>query len=184
MAEPLVTIELDAAAAERAMQQYPTRTERAVVRSLNRALTSGRAEMARRIAKDMGLKVGDAKDAILSDQASVGHLAARLVASSRRRPLMDFQARQTRAGVTFRGLSGRQLVPHAFIVGVQSGHAGTAHTGVFLRVGKARLPIRQLFGVSIGEVFDRHRASVIDVMRSSFETNLAHELAFADSSNG
>jgi hypothetical protein len=180
MASEFLTIEFNADAAIAAMQQAPARTELAVRRALNRALTTGRAEMARRIAQDYGMKVSDAKEAIFTEQATDQRLTVRLVATRKRRPLLDFQAKPTAAGVTFRGLSGRQLVPGAFMVGVQTGHTGRAHQGVFKRRGKARLPIYELHGVSVGEVFNRHRAAVVEVMTESFDKNLTSELKFAN----
>jgi hypothetical protein len=180
-----LTVDFNADDAIKAMQLAPGRTERATVRALNRALTSGRAEMARRVAKGMGMKVGDAKEAIFTRQASAGKLSVSLVASKKRRPLYDFKAKQTGRGVSFVGAGGaRQVVPGAFMTGVQTGHAGSAHSGVFMRRGKARLPIRELYGVSIGHVFEQHREAVTQVMREVFEKNLAHELEFANTERG
>lgn len=183
--EPLnLTIDFDADQAVQALRQWPGRTTRATMRALNRALTTGRAEMARRVAKDMGMKVGDAKEAVFVEQATAGRLSVRLAASLRRRPLYDFKARQTSKGVSHLSAGGQRVtVPGAFIVGVQTGHAGVKHTGVFMRVGRARLPIRELRGVSIGHVFNRHRAAVGQVISDAFEKNLGHELAFAAGEN-
>lgn len=177
-----LTFELEADRAIRAMTLAPTRTQRGVRRALNRALTTGRAEMARRVGKEFGMSVGDAKEAIFVEQATDQNLQVRLVASRRRRPLFEFQARQTGAGVTFKGQSGRQLVPGAFIAIVRAGKTGT-HEGVFKRRGKKRLPIHELFGVSIGEVFNRHRPAVSQVMQAAFDKNLASELKFAEGEN-
>jgi hypothetical protein len=177
------TIELDDTAAVRAMQLAPARVLRATMRAMNRAGTTGRAEMARLVAKDMGMKVSAAKDAIIIEKAMPDKLSVRLAASRMRLPLMDFQARQTARGVTFRGVAGRQLVPSAFLATVKgplpSGVTSSGHEGVFKRRGKKRLPIYQLFGVSIGKVFERHRPAVSAVMTAAFDKNLAHELEFA-----
>lgn len=176
MATPVVAAEFDAAAAIAAMKTKPARTERATRRSLNRAGTTGRAEMARLIAKDMGLKVGDAKNAVTLRQATPTELSVRLSASLRRLPLQDFQARQTRAGVSYRGQGGsRRTLKGAFIATMPK----TGHVGVFMREGKKRLPIQERFGASVGHVFDRYRSQVIDVMREAFSKNLGSELKFA-----
>lgn len=188
---PNLTVEFNADAAEQAMKQWPGRVSRATMRALNRTLVTGRAEMARRVAKDIGgMKIAEAKEAILMDQAKPDRLSVRLVASKRRRPLKDFGARQVAAGVTFAGKGGvRQLVPGAFLSGVETGHVGTRHAGVFKRVpganrrgpapNRSQLPIYELYGVSIGHVFEQHRAAVLEVMRQAFEKNLDHELEFA-----
>lgn len=175
MSTPALTIELNADAAIAAMAQGPARVARGTVRSLNRAGTTGRAEMARRIAKDMSMKVGDAKDAVLIDPATLQTLTVRLRASRKLRPVSAFSAKQTAKGVTYRGRDGqRTLIPGAFMARMPTGHEG-----VFMRRGKKRLPIRELFAVSVGHVFNRHRADVVAVIQEAFEKNLAHELEWA-----
>lgn len=180
MAGEVFTVELNAAEALRALQAQPAKVSRAMVRALNRAGTSGRAEMARRVAKDMGVRVSDAKEAVLLESATATRLAVRLKASKKRRPLFDFHARQVASGVSFRGEGGkRSTVTSAFIASVRAGSSGT-HQGVFKRKGKKRLPIYELFGVSIGHVFERHRPAVADQMVDVFDKNLTSELKFAN----
>ncbi len=178
---PAYTIEFNADAALRTLKEFPTRTERAVVRSLNRARTTGRATMARLVAQDMGLKVGVVKEAIKDRPATPTSLEVRLAASLKRIPLIDFGAkgpmpsRGRGRGVTYRiGTGGRGRVETAFLAQMASGHRG-----VFKRAGRARLPIQELFGPSLGHVFAKHRAAGIAAMRESFEKNLEHELRFA-----
>lgn len=175
-------IQFNADAALQTLRQYPGRTQRATMRALNRALTSGRATLARLVATDMGLKVGDVKEAIKVRQATATQLEIRLAASLKRIPLSAFNARGPMPsrgkgrGVTYRiGSGGRGRLESAFLARLSSGHLG-----VFKRVGTARLPIVELHGPSIGHVFDKHRAAGIAQMREVFETNLAHELKFAE----
>ena len=174
MAGPQFEIEVNAEQAEQALRRWPNRTARATMRSLNRSLTTGRAVLARLISQDMGLRIGDAKDAILVEQASAAKMEIRLKASLRRLPLVQFNARQTARGVTYKGGSGRSVVPSAFLATMSTGH-----TGVFKRVGKPRLPIKQLYGPSIGHVFIKHRQAGTDAILAAFDKNLEHELAFA-----
>lgn len=54
--------------------------------------------------------------------------------------LYKLGARQTRAGVSVRG---RGSYAHAFLA-----EMGSGHRGVMMRVGKSRLPIRELFGAN------------------------------------
>ncbi len=62
---------------------------------------------------------------------------------------IDPRAKQTTQGVSYRGEnSQRQFIPHAFIATLKSGHRG-----VFKRLGKSRLPICELQGVSIQKIF-------------------------------
>lgn len=186
MAIPTFTVELDADAALGALASFPARTERATVRALNRALTSGRALMASLIAKDMGLKQRDAKEAVRVEQATPAKLQVRMIASLKRLPLYDFGARGPRPsrgkgrGVSYRiGVRGRGRVESAFIAQMRSGHMG-----VFRRTSKARLPIVELFGPSVGRVFDKHRKAVITQTTQTFQTRLVAELKFANTNRG
>jgi len=72
-------------------------------------------------------------------------------------PLQYFGARQTAAGVTFRlsKLAPRQLIAHAFMGPKPGVLAATLHGGVFIRLGKARLPIEKLRGDTPYDVFVR-----------------------------
>jgi hypothetical protein len=171
------TIEFDATAVEALLKQYPKRAQTATMRALNRALTTGHAEIARLIAKDMGLKVGDVKAALRSTKATKTRLEIRLAASAKRIPLIKFTARQTNSGVSYNvgaGGGGRKKLAHGFIATMPTGHVG-----VFTRKTNKRLPIDEKFGPSIGGVLARYRAQGIEKMRAAFEARLAHELKFA-----
>jgi hypothetical protein len=175
----------DAAAAIAAMQQYPGKTQKATVRALNRALATGHTAMARLVAKDIGLKVGDVKAAIQTREATTARLEVRLAASLKRIALEKFGAkgpapsRGKGRGVSYRiGAQGRTRVETAFLATV-----GAGHRGVFVRKGTSRLPIRELFGPSIGGVFAKYRPQGIDAMREAFTDRLAHELKFAATEN-
>ncbi|HWK09901.1 MAG TPA: phage tail protein [Vicinamibacterales bacterium] len=175
------TIELDAARVEALLKQYPKRAQTATMRALNRALTSGHAEVSRLVARDMGLKAGDAKAAIRSTPATTARLEVRLAASAKRIPLIKFGARQTQRGVSYNlgaGGGGRKVMASAFITTVRAGNTGE-HQGVFMRKSKKRLPIDQKFGPSIGGVMARYRQQGIAKMREAFEARLTHELKFA-----
>jgi len=176
-----LTIELDAEKALLALPHGPKRVARSTARALNRALTTGRAEMASLISKDMGIRSRDAKDAIRAEEATPQKLQVRMLASLKRLPLHDFKpsgpipSRGKGRGVAYRiGSRGRGRVEDAFIATMRSNH-----TGVFKRAGKARLPIIELFGPSIGRVFEQHRPSVTETIKAAFNARLDHELRFA-----
>lgn len=174
------TIQFDAQLATKTMAAYPKRTHIATTRALNRALTSGRAAMATLIAKDMGLKSKEAKDAVRITPATLESLQVQLAASKKRLPLSRFGAKQTARGVTYKiGQGGRGRIESAFLARLSS-----THEGVFARRGKARLPIDERFGPSIGRVFDKYRSPVVTAMQETFTQRLAHELKFASTDGG
>jgi hypothetical protein len=65
-------------------------------------------------------------------------------------PVVQFPNRQVRRGVSVAiNSSGRKLIKHAFVATMKSGH-----TGVFMRRGKSRLPIDELFSTRVIDVFE------------------------------
>lgn len=165
-----------------ALREYPKRATRAIVRSMNRALTSGRTLMVQRIAADTGLRSSDIKKAMAFSEASAQNLEARMALGLKRIPLIQFNARGPEPsrgkgrGVSYRLKGGSGRIPTAFIATMRSGHRG-----VFARVGKARLPVRELFGPSLGHVFAKYRPEGIARVKEAFAKNFASEMAFEKS---
>ncbi len=172
-----------------AFAEYPKRATRAMVRALNRAIVGGRTLMVKEIARDTGLKSGDVRKALTMREATASRPEARLAASLKRIPLIAFNARGPEPsrgqgrGVSYRLRGSKGRIPSAFIATMASGHKG-----VFARVpGKGRhgpapmrsqLPIRELFGPSLGHVFGKYRPAGIARARAAFESNFAHEMGW------
>lgn len=106
----------------------------ASVRALNRTATTVRAAASREIRQEYNIKAAGIRHQIAIERARRGHVTASVVVSGRRIPLVDFSARQTRAGVTVQVKRGsRKFIPHAFLATMRSGHHG-----VFVRAMDAR----------------------------------------------
>jgi hypothetical protein len=163
----------------------------AQVRALNRAIASANTAMLRVISSDMGVKIGDLRDKIRVEQATPDRLRARLYASAKRIPLIDFGAkgpepsRGRGTGVTVKLGRGRTRIPNAFIA-----RMGSGHRGVYRRVdggtgrrgplpNRSQLPIRELFGPSIWKVFTKNQQVGIDRGREQLIKNLQSEFRFA-----
>lgn len=86
--------------------------------------------------------------------------------------LAKLGAKQTSAGVSVRG---RGSYPHAFLAGMESGHRG-----VMMRVGKSRLPIRELFGANPAHAVtnnpDVYLAVLAEVIDDVLMGRVLHEL--------
>lgn len=136
--------------------------QRASARALNRVGTSVRAEASRRVRETLNLKAADAKEPI-GIARTKGSIAAKkqrveITISQKGVPLFKYGARDKqvktvrgpRFGVTVKVLKQgkRKLVRGGFIAGMRSGH-----TGIFVRKGKDRLPIKGLFSMSARDVF-------------------------------
>lgn len=161
------------------IQRLEARYPVAVVRALNKSIASGRTIMAREMSQDLGLKVGTVREAIKVREASQGRLEAKLATSMKRIPISEFSptgpdpSRGKGRGITYRMQGQRKLLPHAFFSTMASGHRG-----VFLRKGKARLPIREAFGPSLGHVFLKFRPMGIARCAEQLRKNLVAEFRF------
>lgn len=153
-------------------EQYP----QAVARTLNRTATTARAEAARLINGVYNIRIGAAKDQMRIERATRRDLRARVRVSGRPIPLIDFSARQTGKGVSVKVKNARKVVSHAFIATMPR----TGHTGVFVRKGKGRLPIRQLFSLSLPAAFTQKEIieAVIKVATSRFGEVLGQEMNY------
>lgn len=150
----------------------------AAARAINKTLTNVRTEASKQIRKERALSASTVKDALTIRRATKLLLFGEVIASGRPIPLKEYQARETRAGVTVKVTPGkRKLVKHAgnkgFIVHKIGDH-------VFARTGKERLPIKKLYGPSIPATFIKQRVlDVLDrVAGESWQKRFAEELRY------
>ena len=145
------------------------------VRALNRTATTVRAQASRKIRERYNLKAGVIKAQMKVLKATRSRLVAQIVAAGRRIPLIEFSARQTGKGVTARVTRARRLYRGAFITTMRSGH-----TGVFLRLGPERLPIKQLVGISIPKAMAERRihAALAKLAAERFAIEFVRDLRF------
>jgi hypothetical protein len=135
-------------AIERQLAAVPRALPKVMSRALNRTATSARTATSRSLATQTGLKVKDVRSRIHIERASYSHWRSAIRISTKRLGLLAFRARQTKRGVSYRSGSGRETIGHAFIAVMSSGHRG-----VFKRKTAARLPIVELHGPSLAQVF-------------------------------
>ncbi len=172
------TVKIDMSQWTTALRKLGSRSTIAQVRALNRSAATARTGMTRLIAEDMKLKVGTVRERIAIWSASKESLRATLKASLKRIPIIDFNAkgpepsRGKGRGVTARTVTRRY--PRAFIATMRSGHRG-----VFQRLGKGRLPIFELKGASIGEVFAKYHDQGVRIAEEALVKNLKSEFRFA-----
>lgn len=140
--------------------------------AINQTARQTRTEAARRIAKLMGIKVGEARKALQIIFASQNRLEARVIASGRPRNLIHFQARQTRKGVTAKAWGTRKLYKGSFIITSPQGQKL-----VMKRRGKDRLPIEPLWGPSVPDtmVNEEIRAALQQVIVERLPKNLRRQ---------
>lgn len=159
----------------------------AAVRALNRTATTVRAEAARRIGREYNIRIGAAKDEMKIRRATAADLKAAVVVSGRPIPLVEFDARQTAAGVSVKVKGTRKVVGHAFLATMKTGHQG-----VYIREIKGsakrpgRLPIRQLYSLSLPAAFTQEQImdALTAIATGRFGEVLQQEMRFVMIKNG
>jgi hypothetical protein len=151
---------------------------KAVVRSLNRTVSSVNTQANRRIAKVMGTTVGTVKSRITLLKANSSRWIASLKAGGRPFRLAHFKPRQTKQGVTAAAWGKRKVYKHTFLATVKAGDTGVQ--GVFVRTGKKRLPIKQLWGPSVPTTFREPEVQTLmsDTAQTQFDKELKRNLDF------
>lgn len=148
----------------------------ATASALNRTATTGRVQASRRIRERYNLKAGAIRAQMRIVRANRGRLTAEVIASGRPIPLIEFAARQVGTGVSVSVIRGsRKVRLHAFIAKMKTGHVG-----VYERTSRRRLPIKELFSVSLPRAFTRAEilTSIERVAIERFRIELARELRF------
>lgn len=161
---------------------------KAVPRSLNKTANTARAEAARLIVdQGYGIKVSYIKRGITVNRASSNDYLAVVRASGKPIPLIQYKARQTKAGVTVQVKNGRKLIKDAFIATMSNGHQGvflrkegSKHVSRRVRKGGPALPIDELFGPSIPTAFQNKivMQELTRSVRERFPVVLKQELSF------
>lgn len=189
-----ITFRFDTTQADRALDQLGQRAPAVMARALNRTTTSVRAFTAREIAGDIGLRVGVVREALKIRPATADRLQAEVSVSGARIALEDFHATgripsRGRGTVSARIGGARKQYPGAFRVQFRSGHKA-----VFRRVRASvrksagawakNLPITELFGPSLPQVFGKKMPDAIAHGERELAKNLEHEIGFALSQMG
>jgi hypothetical protein len=151
---------------------------RAIVRGLNKTATNVRTAASVAIRGKRSLSAKVVKDAMAIRKANAQSLVSSIVVTGKPIPLRDYKARQTKKGVTVLVTPGkRTLVQHhgnkAFTIGKLGGH-------VFARQGKARLPVKKLYGPSLPSTFlqQEERAAWTAKAQEVMPKRLAEEMNF------
>lgn len=135
---------------------------KAQVAATNKAANTAVSRTIKLITKAYNIKQKDLRAQITIIKANKNYPSIRIMVSHKGIPLMDFKpkpntvAQYTRPekGVSVEWKRGkRQIIKHSFIAKMKSGH-----TGVFLRKGKKRLPIKETYGPSAMQLFKTEEA--------------------------
>ncbi|MBI4997842.1 MAG: phage tail protein [Rhodocyclales bacterium] len=166
---------------------------KAMVRALNKTVDQGKTEMARVISREFNLSVGKAKDRLAVKRASakggalrfeavleatkrgkgrsmnlIAFVESKVTPTEGRRRAKDGTQSQLRFQIKRAG--GKKMIKGAFI--------GNDGRTVFIREGKARLPIKALNTIDVPQMFNTKKlnALVREVMLKRFDANFKREL--------
>ena len=166
---------------------------KAVVRALNATIDQGKTQMARTISKEFRISVGSAKDRLSVTRASASSanvgfevaLEATKKGKGRAMNLIAFVESKTTLGeARKRAKAGTQSQVYFQVKRsggkkmIKGGFIANKGRTLFIRTGKARLPIRSLSTIDIPSMFNTRRINtqVVKVMREQFEKNFNREL--------
>lgn len=175
--------------------------EKAAVRALNRAGDQTVTAIGREIRRVYNVSARLAREQTkVRDRARKGKLNFTIRIFSRRIPLIEFAARQTRRGVTVQVKKGgsRKLIARSFLAKMDSGHQGVmvrsstaGGKGRFFRFGRGSgkagrkwgdpdTPIAELTTLSLPRMFVEKsvRAAVSRIATESFRRNFEQQLKF------
>jgi Prophage minor tail protein Z (GPZ) len=148
----------------------PPALDRPVALALVDTAKAANTRAARQIAKHTGLKVGQIKPRLFYDRVNIGQYQTFVRSSRKLWPIIDFNAVQTGVGVRAAKPWGKaQVFRSAFIANMGG------HRGVYRRLGKARLPVRELWGPSVHSTFKQ--PDVVAVVLATIKTRLPALLA-------
>lgn len=178
--------------AQRALDQLGKRAPVAIARALNRTAGSVRTVMSREVSKDIGLKVGTVRDAMNVRLARTDAQTAAITIGGARIALSKFMTDgalkrlvPSRGRGTVRARIGgkSQTYPGAFVAKLDSGHVGVfrrvrASTRKSSGAWSKNLPMTQLFGPSLPQVFGKHLGVGIARGEEQLAKNLEHEIGF------
>ena len=139
--------------------------------ALNRAISSARTVATREISKRTGIKPQSAvRDRLHLRKAKPTFLIAEIAAERYTPNLIRFNARQTKGGVSANAWGKRKRYKHTFI--------GNDGRTVFKRVGKARLPLKAVYGPRLAKSFvEREVTKAMDAVAATrFHTEFQREV--------
>lgn len=148
----MIEIKIDASELERIekmLSSIPKGMEKATSSAINRTLESTRASATRKVRERYDIKAKDVRGTISLKRAGTSNPSGAMISRGTPIPLMQFKvnpgkpnpARRKPVFASVKKSGGS--IKSAFVTSFDSGH-----TGVFERVGKARFPIRELYGPS------------------------------------
>lgn len=156
---------------ENVLRQVGNQAPHAIRRAVNHTGDKALTLITRTLAKQTGVKYRVVKRSLSVQRANHDRGTYTIGVRGGYISLKEFDARQTRKGVSAMVWGKRRVFPHSFIVPSRGGH-------VFLRVGKSRNPIRKMWGPALpAEIVKAETASIfLATVAAELPARVAHEV--------
>jgi hypothetical protein len=130
----------------RNLQRLGQQAPRAIALAVNDTARHVRSEASKGIRAEWNVKAKTIREAIKTRPATTANPEAQVTASSKPLPLYGFGPRKLKRGYSVRIKKGKPptRLPKTFVATMRSGHVG-----LFERMGKRRLPIREKASITI-----------------------------------
>jgi Prophage minor tail protein Z (GPZ) len=157
---------------ENVLRQVGNQAPHAIRRAVNHTGDKALTQVSRTLAKQTGVKYRVVKRALTVQRANYDRASYKIGAKGGYISLKEFDARQTRKGVSAMVWGKRRVFPHSFISQKLGGH-------VFVRMGKGRNPIRKMWGPALpAELVKAETAAIfLSTVEANLPARVAHEVA-------
>ncbi len=156
--------------------------EKATTSAINKAAKTALSRTESFIMETYSIRKKDLNEVVKLIKANVNRNYANVIVKEKAIGLYKFRPRQTQKGVTASVKRGERKLYRSkdskrgsFIATMKSGHEG-----VYIRKGKEKLPIKELFGPSAIQLFSSDRAldKIQEIFIERFEIELNRELNY------
>lgn len=141
-----------------------------MARALNHEGDKGRTQVKRVLVKQTGIRYGEIDSAVRTIPATPARLAYTIQGRGVETNVAMFGGVQRKSGVSAAPWNIRRIFAHAFLM--------RGHLRAFIRKGKARLPIRPLFGPNLGrELVKGPSKAAFEAGSAAIADRVGHEIA-------
>lgn len=189
--------QLDAMLAQ--LHSVPKALPRVLRNAVNDTAKSAQVEIAKKVAKSIKVKQSTVKSRINIKKATLKNLFAWIRIKDRPMSLLNFGARQTDKGVSFRGTDGKRILQERAFIGKGGNDGFRSNVWVRMKKGEigkpavkveqgeklagvklvSRKPLQKLVGPSVAEMYNNFSgfaAQVISKAQSNLNKNLQRHI--------
>lgn len=159
--------------AERLLGGIPGALPKAQASAINRSLITARAEIVRAVRKEYVIKAEDIRNTIRVTNASASAPIGRIKSLGGPIPLVKFDVSKNPVRARVKKTGAKKPIKHAFRQSM-----GNGYQGVWIRAGKERYPLKQLYGPSIPQMIGNENVikSVEEKALETLDKRIDHEI--------